>query len=79
MIKNKAMQPAVGRLAPAPGGVTSITLQEFEEGYAENIDPTTGRDISDVPAHGIEMMTPVMPDRDQGTTHQGDMGRLGKY
>ncbi|CAB5218723.1 hypothetical protein UFOVP218_90 [uncultured Caudovirales phage] len=77
MMKNKTAEATMGR--PASPNGQSVTLQEFEEGYAEQIDPTTGRDISDVPANGIEMMTPVMPDRDQGTTHEGDMGRLGKY
>lgn len=69
------MQPTMGR---AVDNRLNITLPEFEEGYNENIDPTTGRDISDTPANGIEMMTPVIPDRDQNTTHEGDMGRLGK-
>ena len=54
-------------------------ISEYDQSITEQIDPTTGRDISDVPTNGIEMMTPVMPDRDQGTTHEGDMGRLGKY
>jgi hypothetical protein len=73
-LRDKAMQPMTGRPATAHG--QNVTLPEFEEGYAEQIDPATGRDISDTPANGIEMMTPVMPNRDQGTTHEGDMGRL---
>ena len=54
-------------------------ISEYDQSITEVINNQTGIDISDVPTNGIEMMTPVMPDRDQGTTHEGDMGRLGKY
>jgi hypothetical protein len=75
-LRNKMVEPGMGRPAKTQG--QSVTLQEYEEGYAEQVDPTTGRDISDTPANGIEMMTPDMPDRDQGTSHEGDLGRMNK-
>jgi hypothetical protein len=51
---------------------------EFDEGYAEQLDPKTGRDLGDMMPGSIELMTIDVPDRDQGTSHEGDMGRLGK-
>jgi hypothetical protein len=51
---------------------------EFDEGYAEQLDPKTGRDLGDMMPGSIELMPINVPDRDQGTTHEGDMGRLGK-
>ena len=50
----------------------------YDEGYAERIDPTTGVDIGDVMPGSIELYPVDMPNRDAGTTHDGDMGRLGK-
>ena len=50
----------------------------YDEGFAEKIDPKTGRDLGDLPAGSIELMPVNMPNRDAGTTHEGDMGRLGK-
>jgi len=49
----------------------------FEEGPADQIDPKTGRDISDITYGGAETMTINIVDRG-GVTHEGDMGRLGK-
>ena len=50
----------------------------YDEGYAEQLDPKTGRDLGDILPGSIELMPINVPDRDQGTTHEGDMGRLGK-
>ena len=50
----------------------------YDEGYAEVKDPKTGRDIGDQAPGSIELMPVNMPNRDAGTTHDGDMGRLGK-
>jgi len=50
----------------------------FEEGQADQIDPKTGRDSSDVTPGGAETMTINIVDRNQHVTHEGDMGRLGK-
>ena len=50
----------------------------YDEGFAEKIDPKTGRDIGDQAPGSIELMPVNMPNRDAGTTHDGDMGRLGK-
>ena len=50
----------------------------YDEGYAERIDPVTGIDIGDVMPGSIELYPVDTPNRDQGTTHEGDMGRLGK-
>jgi len=46
--------------------------------YAENVDPKTGVDKRDVIPGGIESMPINIVARDENTTHQGDMGRLGK-
>ena len=50
----------------------------YDEGALEKIDPKTGRDLGDILPGSIELMPIDMPDRDGGTAHQGDMGRLGK-
>jgi hypothetical protein len=50
----------------------------FEEGQADQIDPKTGRDISDITYGGAETMQVNIVDRNQHITHEGDMGRLGK-
>jgi hypothetical protein len=50
----------------------------YTEGYAENVDPKTGVDKRDVIPGGIESMPVNVVARDDNTTHQGDMGRLGK-
>jgi hypothetical protein len=50
----------------------------YDEGYAEIRDPKTGADVGDVLPGSIELYPMDVPDRDQGTTHEGDMGRLGK-
>jgi len=50
----------------------------FEEGQADQIDPKTGRDSSDITPGGAETMTINIVDRSSDTTHEGDMGRLGK-
>ena len=50
----------------------------YDEGFAEQLDPKTGRDLGDILPGSIELMPIDVPDRDGGTTHEGDMGRLGK-
>jgi hypothetical protein len=50
----------------------------YDEGFAEVKDPKTGRDTGDILPGSIELMPINMPNRDGGTTHEGDMGRLGK-
>jgi hypothetical protein len=50
----------------------------FEEGQADQIDPKTGRDSSDITPGGAETMQVNIVDRNQHITHDGDMGRLGK-
>jgi hypothetical protein len=50
----------------------------YDEGFAEKIDPKTGRDIGDLAPGSIELMPVSIVARDENTTHQGDMGRLGK-
>jgi hypothetical protein len=50
----------------------------FEEGQADQVDPKTGRDPSDITPGGAETMTINIVDRNQHITHEGDMGRLGK-
>ena len=50
----------------------------YDEGALEKIDPKTGRDLGDILPGSIELMPIDVPDRDGGTTHEGDMGRLGK-
>ena len=50
----------------------------YDEGRLERIDPKTGRDIGDTPVGGAETMPVNVIARDGGTTHDGDMGRLGK-
>lgn len=57
--------------------ISTGTNPQFDEGSSEKIDPTTGRDISDIPETGVEAM-PVQIQDAGGVTHQGDMGRLGK-
>ena len=59
-----------------------IVYQQVE-GYQEDMpeqppNPKTGRDEDDVPMGGVETM--IVNIRDGGgVTHDGDMGRLGKY
>ena len=50
----------------------------FEEGQADQIDPKTGRDSSDITPGGAETMQVNVVDRNQHVTHDGDMGRLGQ-
>jgi len=50
----------------------------YDEGYAEMKDPKTGADIGDLAPGSIELMPVIIANRDAGTTHTGDMGRLGK-
>jgi hypothetical protein len=50
----------------------------YDEGFAEKIDPKTGQDIGDLSPGSIELMPVTIVARDDNTTHQGDMGRLGK-
>jgi hypothetical protein len=50
----------------------------YDEGFAEVKDPKTGRDVGDILPGSIELYPINVPDRDAGTTHEGDMGRLGK-
>jgi hypothetical protein len=50
----------------------------YDEGYAEMKDPKTGADIGDLAPGSIELMPISVVARDAGTTHTGDMGRLGK-
>lgn len=50
----------------------------YDEGYAETIDPKTGRDVGDLAPGSVELMPINVVARDGGTTHTGDMGRLGK-
>ena len=50
----------------------------YTEGYAENVDPKTGVDKRDVIPRGIEALPVTIHECDYGTTHEGDMGRLGK-
>jgi hypothetical protein len=57
---------------PAANGIP------YDEGFAEKIDPKTGRDIGDLAPGSIELMPVSIVARDENTTHQGDMGRLGK-
>ena len=66
-MKNKSMEST-----PTAVGIP------YDEGYAEIKDPKTGADIGDLPLGSIELMPINSPNRDAGTTHEGDMGRLGK-
>jgi hypothetical protein len=50
----------------------------YDEGFAEIRDPKTGRDVGDILPGSIELMPMDIPNRDSGTSHEGDMGRLGK-
>lgn len=50
----------------------------YDEGYAETIDPKTGADIGDLAPGSVELYPVNVVARDAGTTHTGDMGRLGK-
>jgi hypothetical protein len=50
----------------------------YDEGFAEKIDPKTGRDVGDLAAGSVELYPVNVVARDAGTTHDGDMGRLGK-
>jgi hypothetical protein len=50
----------------------------YDEGYAEVKDPKTGRDVGDLAPGSVELYPVNVVARDSGTTHQGDMGRLGK-
>jgi hypothetical protein len=51
----------------------------YDEGFAEQLDPVTGRDLGDILPGSIELMPIDMPNRNGHITHEGDMGRLGKY
>jgi len=51
----------------------------YDEGFAEQVDPVTGVDTGDILPGSIELMPINMPDRNGHVTHEGDMGRLGKY
>jgi hypothetical protein len=59
-------------MAPTANGVP------YDEGYAEVKDPKTGRDVGDLAAGSVELMPVTVVARDDNTTHEGDMGRLGK-
>ena len=50
----------------------------YTEGYAEKPNPKTGVDPRDILPGGIEVMQVTIHECDYGTTHEGDMGRLGK-
>ena len=50
----------------------------YDEGFAEQLDPKTGQDIGDILPGSVELYPVNLIARDEGTTHQGDMGRLGK-
>jgi hypothetical protein len=50
----------------------------YDEGYAEVKDPKTGQDVGDLAPGSVELMPIIIANRDDGTTHTGDMGRLGK-
>lgn len=50
----------------------------YDEGYAETIDPKTGRDVGDLAPGSIELMPINVVARNEHITHEGDMGRLGK-
>ena len=50
----------------------------YDEGALEKIDPKTGADIGDLAPGSVELMPIIIANRDAGTTHTGDMGRLGK-
>ena len=50
----------------------------YDEGYAEMKDPKTGADIGDLAPGSVELMPITIVASDSGTTHTGDMGRLGK-
>ena len=50
----------------------------YDEGYGETVDPKTGNNYGDVLPGSIELYPIDVPDRDAGTSHEGDMGRLGK-
>jgi hypothetical protein len=50
----------------------------YDEGFAEQLDPKTGQDIGDILPGSVELYPVDLPNRDAGTTHEGDMGRLGK-
>jgi hypothetical protein len=49
----------------------------YTEGYAEVKNPKTGVDTSGLAMGSVELM-PVNITVAPGTTHEGDMGRLGK-
>jgi len=66
-MKNKSME-----MKPTAIGVP------YDEGYAETVDPKTGRDVGDLALGSIELMPMNVVAHDAGVTHQGDMGRLGK-
>jgi hypothetical protein len=50
----------------------------YDEGAMEQIDPKTGADIGDLAPGSVELMPVNIVSRDTGTSHTGDMGRLGK-
>ena len=50
----------------------------YTEGYAANVNPKTGVDSQDIIPGGAESMPVTIHECDYGTTHEGDMGRLGK-
>jgi hypothetical protein len=51
--------------------------EPYDEGYAEQLDPKTGQDTSDILPGSVELY-PVNITVAAGVTHEGDMGRLGK-
>lgn len=57
---------------PTPFGVP------YDEGYAETIDPKTGRDVGDLAPGSVELYPVNIVDRSTTVTHEGDMGRLGE-
>jgi hypothetical protein len=57
---------------PTPFGVP------YDEGYAETIDPKTGADVGDLAPGSVELYPVNVVARDAGTSHDGDMGRLGE-
>jgi hypothetical protein len=53
-------------------------ISDMDQSVTDVYDNQTGHDVSDIPTNGIEAMIPEMPNRDQGTTHEGDLGRMSK-
>jgi len=68
------------KIKPANYSEPELTAigKPYDEGFAETKDPKTGADLGDVLPGSIELYPVNIPDRDAGTSHEGDMGRLGK-